>query len=336
MQISKDKIVFSGLAGSRLYGVANEDSDFDFKTVYAHNLDGLILNEKDTDRTKDKSVNSETEWFSLRKLAALLSQNQTVAIELLFMPQSHIITTSAAWEELIENRDKIISKNIMPFVGYARNQARLYSVKGDRLEFLHRIKEVVEKFKAEEVIDPQKPTCEGITDYLHGFTNCDIWEDKDFISFETRKTPNGKDNHMVIILGKCFEEFCTPDLWLERIETQINKYGERAEMAEDNDGHDLKATYHAVRIIQEAMDLLDTGKLIFPRPEVKLLREIRSGKYDYRYTCDLIQAMTVELESKMLISKLQKYPDKQWINSWALRYQRAYVVDDFEIIAKIN
>jgi predicted nucleotidyltransferase len=334
MKIAADKIVFSGLAGSRLYGVANANSDTDIKCVFAHSLDGLILNEKDTDRIKDPSVNSETEWFSIRKFSSLLAQNQTVAIELLFIPQSHIITTSAAWEELLENRDKIISKNIMPFVGYARNQARLYSVKGDRLEFLHEIKKLVEQFKKTCVA--LEPTCIGITEYLNTFDILDTWIDKDFISFETRKTPNGKDNKMVMILGRGFEEFCTPDLWLERIETQINKYGERAEMAEENKGHDLKATYHAVRIIQEAMDLLDTGILEFPRPEAQLLREIRNGKYDYRYTCDLIQAMTKELEIKMTASTLRETPDKNWLTSWALRYQRAYVVDDFEVIAKIN
>ena len=158
MKLKDEQVIFKALAGSRLYGTDHPGSDHDLKMVFAHDLDGLILGSSDTDRTKDEVANSEAEYFSLKKFATLLNQNQTVAIELLFIPDDKVIKTSPAWDSLLELKDKIVSKNIMPFIGYARNQARIYSNKGDRLGFLRKMKKSLHKVLINQLpISPDYP-----------------------------------------------------------------------------------------------------------------------------------------------------------------------------------
>jgi len=57
----------------------------------------------------------------------------------------------------------------------------------------------------------------------------------------------------------------------------IDTFGDRAKAAAKDGAFDRKAMYHAVRIIDEAVELLETGNLVFPRPMtiLPLLRGIR-------------------------------------------------------------
>ena len=47
----------------------------------------------------------------------------------------------------------------------------------------------------------------------------------------------------------------------------IDSYGKRAQAAADNDGSDLKAISHCVRILFQVEELLETGKITFPLTE---------------------------------------------------------------------
>ena len=324
MNISQEQIIFKGLAGSRLYGTHHDGSDWDYKIVFAHTLDGLIRGDSDTDRTKDDEDNTESEFFSLKKFSQLLGQNQTVAIELLFMPTANVIYTTPAWDEVVAMRHLIVSKNLMPFIGYARNQARIYSTKGDRLGFLRKMKGFVEAYFVD------KETCENATVQLqmHAMSPQSFVAEglkENFLGFEMKKTPNGRDVKQVNILGKGFEEFASPKTWIDRIQIQIEKYGERAQLAEVNTGHDVKATYHAVRVVEEAIELLITGKLAFPRKEVKTLLEIRAGQYDYNTTCQMIQERVELLERLIPRSLLRDSADRDALNKWYQTWQRVAV-----------
>jgi predicted nucleotidyltransferase len=56
------------------------------------------------------------------------------------------------------------------------------------------------------------------------------------------------------------------------------KHGQRPEL-EEKFGYDVKAAMHVIRLLGEGIELVQDGKLTYPRPEKKLLIDIRSGKY---------------------------------------------------------
>ena len=51
---------------------------------------------------------------------------------------------TAEWDFIVENRSKLLSKNIKPMVGYAKAQAMKYSMKGNRLQA---VKDIIAFYK---------------------------------------------------------------------------------------------------------------------------------------------------------------------------------------------
>jgi predicted nucleotidyltransferase len=60
----------------------------------------------------------------------------------------------------------------------------------------------------------------------------------------------------------------------------------------DKYGYDTKYAMHLIRLLGEGKELLEDGKITFPRPNKDLLIDIRNGKY----TVEQIEGMAMELE----------------------------------------
>jgi len=56
------------------------------------------------------------------------------------------------------------------------------------------------------------------------------------------------------------------------------KKGQRPEL-EQKYGYDVKAAMHAIRLLNECIEVLNSGKITLPRPERDLLIRVRTGKY---------------------------------------------------------
>lgn len=313
------------LAGSRLYGTSVATSDFDFKVVFAHTLEGLIFRHKDTFRTKEPEKNEESEFFSAHAFIDRLASSQTIPIELLFAPTKFYHETSKEWEELVAHRDLVVSKHVIPFVKYARDQAQIYSIKGNKLEYLrHLINTVLPEWSS----DP-KETCHGISGYLQsridaGDTILIQAANLDNLSWGDKPTPHGAVIRQVNICGKGFEEPTTIETWVKRLQIQEKKFGERADLAAANGGHDTKATYHAVRIGSEAIELLETGKLEFPARNADLLLKIRNGEVSYQRVCELVEENDITIDNIRGLSDLREAPDTEFLNNWLMRTQTHY------------
>lgn len=82
----------------------------------------------------------------------------------------------------------------------------------------------------------------------------------------------------------------------------------------DEFGYDTKFAMHIIRLLKEGEELLTTGYLTFPRPEVNLLRDVREGKY----TLDEVKEMVRDMESKFddfeKMSLLPHSPDKVFVD----------------------
>ena len=47
----------------------------------------------------------------------------------------------------------------------------------------------------------------------------------------------------------------------------------------DVPGYDIKAALHAIRLLNEGIELMRSGSITLPRPEKELLITIRTGNY---------------------------------------------------------
>ena len=96
----------------------------------------------------------------------------------------------------------------------------------------------------------------------------------------------------------------------------LEGYGQRAVKAHLAGGIDWKALSHAVRVNEEALELLNTGYITFPRPEAALLKNIKMGSVPYEQVAEKIEQGLAELTEAHTTSNLRDVPDREWADEF--------------------
>lgn len=303
--------------GSHLYGTDTPTSDLDFKGIYLPTAREIVLDrakenistsrsKREFEKNTKDDIDSET--FSLKEYVRLLCEGQTVALDMLFAPDSFQVFKGENYnlfQYILSNRDRLLSKGILSFIGYARKQASKYGIKGSRVRA---VREVV------EFLTPLDGTL-LIKDILTQIDMASLL-DNEFIQYSTGIDPNGAKIVYFEVCGRKFQLTNSVKYTLAILTKIFNEYGHRAKLAEANDGIDWKALSHAVRVNFEGKELLQTGFITFPCPECQLLLDIKNGKLPYKEVELVIESGLQELEAAQVNSKLQDKPDYQWADDF--------------------
>ena len=291
--------LFKCVFGSHLYGTANEKSDHDFKAIHKADLRSILLGkDKDniTQATNKKTRNSSEDVdFESKELRTFINDcltGQTYALDLLFVPDSLVMNTSNTWKDILSKKDKLITNNVTPFVGYCKGQAIKYSKKGATVKELDNLLRLIKgnNFK-----------------FVKDLTGHFQFEQGDTVKV---KPSNGE---MYLEVGNSSYPFNrTMDLVTKSIQAKFDEYGERA-LSAVVDGADLKAFYHAYRICWELEELLTNGFLKFPSEKVQTLRDIRAGKFTRD---NLEKKLTDEIERVLEIPNTLPEPDRAYWDDW--------------------
>lgn len=313
--------------GSYLYGTSTEKSDMDFKGIYLPTAKEIILNSyKKTIATSRPKKNMERntkddvdiDIYSLDRFLELLTEGQTVALDMLFCNPSNITHITDQGSEIMYqidiNRDKLLTRNVNSFVGYAKQQAAKYGIKGSRLDALKRIVALLNTLPLHDKLGKHADKLEALV------TEC-----KEVVSLE--KTPlveivqvavsNGTVliPHIHVNGRKC--SYTATVKYSKDIYSRIlDEYGHRAHKAHLSGGKDWKALSHAVRVNSEAMELLLTGKITFPRPEKELLLKIKKETMPYDEVAEIIEKGLVDLHEAYEKSTLRDKPDQEWVDNF--------------------
>lgn len=129
--------------GSHLYGTATPQSDVDLKSVYVPSADAILLQKVKGSLSNQRPKNAgeknyageiDEESYSLQRFLGLAAEGQTVALDILFAPEwSMTAPPPLEWREVVANRHRLITKKSAAFVGYCRQQANKYGIKGSRM-----------------------------------------------------------------------------------------------------------------------------------------------------------------------------------------------------------
>lgn len=307
--------------GSQVYGTSTPESDTDYKAIYLPSANDILLQKvkgsinqsTGNDKTKNTKDDVDMEILSLQKYLQLLSEGQTVALDMLFVPDEHIIETSPTWEYIRANKDQFLSSQYNSFVGYCMTQASKYGIKGSRMAA---VKKAIEFFKDYKIDSFELRLSNRINGAGKDRTILEIAKEylanEEFISFIDSEIP------MIEINNRKFQETMKVSQVIETLETIYNKYGERAKMAESNEGIDWKALNHALRICNQAQELLSTHKITFPRPEAQDLLKIRKGLLPYIEVQTMIENGVKRLEDAQKVSTLPKSPNHEFIENLVL------------------
>ncbi len=295
--------------GSHLYGTSTPASDLDIKGVYLPSSRDILLQtikevvsfKRDKmEGEKNTSQDVDFELYSVKKFLDLLAQGQTVALDMLFAPESAMmIEPSPEWDQIKKFAPKLFTKQASSFLGYCRHQANKYGIKGSRIASAKRALDYI---------------ADGQRRYGHT-ARLGIIEDRLELIV----------NEFLILKDDVFEICGKKALLSAPIKSAcaiaqklVDDYGERALSAQKNENIDWKALSHAVRVGYEAIEFLKTGHITFPRPEASHLLDIKLGKFTFYQVGDEIEQLLVDVEDATKASNLQDNFDQNLIDDFIL------------------
>jgi uncharacterized protein len=94
----------------------------------------------------------------------------------------------------------------------------------------------------------------------------------------------------------------------------LGKHGQRPEL-EIAHGYDTKAAMHAVRLMGEGIELMQTGSITYPRHDKETLIKIRQGEFSLDRICSTVSEMITLLDEAVEKSPLPESPDRARVNA---------------------
>lgn len=296
--------------GSHVFGTNVPDSDLDYKSVFIPDKRDILLQRApktiQTSTKADKTAKNgagdiDHEAFALHQYMKLLLEGQTVSLDMLFTPKQFWEDYSFIWELIQDKRQEFLHRNILSFVGYCRTQANKYGIKGSRMRAVKDVLTHMQGFVSG--IDIESCSLDLLIKdcaHLQGI-------DGDLVKY-AQVEHRGKTYDYFEVCGRKFELTAQVGYVVGCLQKIYDNYGKRARMAETNEGVDWKALMHAVRISDQAIELLETKNIEFPRPNADFLLKVRCGEVPYKEVAARIESNLEVLNG--LESVLPKKPNR--------------------------
>lgn len=291
------------LCGSHLYGTNVPDSDQDVKYVFIPNASDILLQRVQDGLCEKSPEGNDFEGMSLQQFLRLACEGQINAMDMLFAPASaHLISPTVEWLAIRENRGRLVSKNCEAFVGYCRQQVKKYVVKAERAQAVDNAVNFLAS-AAKKVPNPAVSKLFEVP-YLEAFA-----DNNSFTELIVLETAHGRELHHLSVCETMVPVTASIKTALSTFERKAADYGQRVRSAQALCTEDWKSMYHAVRVAYEAIELMETGMLVFPRPERELLLRIRTGQLSYEAASEMIEENLVKVDAAVKTSKLPEKPD---------------------------
>lgn len=313
-------IILQTVFGSHLYGTDTPTSDRDYKSIYIPSAEDILLGKvkpsisqkrEKGEHEKNTADDIDEEIYSLDKYLKLVSEGQTVSLDMLFSPREYHLTNKYLWDILVANHEKLLTKNSKAFIGYCRQQANKYGIKGSRvaaardtLAFLRVLDSTTMGAKAK---------LGEYSDKIESFA-----KNKEFIEIIDIPLVNGQEIRHLSVCDRKLPYTSSVGSAYHIIENIVNEYGTRALQAEKNEGIDWKALSHAVRIGEQAIELFQTHFVEFPRKNAADLLKIKKGELPYKQVSEYIEELFVKVEDAAEKSTLPPSVDKIWIDEFII------------------
>lgn len=320
--------------GSTLYGTRNANSDTDFKSIYLPTKNEILLsrypktiqkkrNKEHGERNTTEDI--DIEIFSLDRFLYLLAEGQTVSLDILFSNLINIENEKYkwVWEEIINNKDKFLTKNLTAFIGYAKNQAAKYGVKGSRMDAVKQVVDLLKTLPLHSKLNEHKPILDDLIKKSQSLISL---EKEPLIQIVMLPGPDKVvDEPHLMVCGRKTPLFSKVKLALEIYERIYQEYGERSRKASVAGGVDLKAIHHCIRVCSQGIELLETGKITFPRTDRQHLLDIKNGKYSLQELEPMIEQSLLSLTKASECSNIRTVADYDWIDNFICKVYETVV-----------
>ena len=314
-------ILYSTIFGSHLYGTNLATSDYDYKHIVLPDLNDMLIGKPLKNVVKQTNTNGknsnqdiDNEYISIQIYARHFLEGQIYALEIAFSVNRQTELTKHCMFEQFNNEliEMFLTNNAKSIIGYSIAQSHLYSNKSERYNELMLLKPILDSNQFRIVAD-----LANNNDFL------ELIKHTNYIKLSTYDVGRGVQEPCIIVIDKVLPMTMafTNEHALGTFKRLFNRYGERTKSSV-SDNVDWKATSHAIRILNEGIELFETGKITLPILNSAHLIEIRKGNIDVESVkcefseklehlkslsqCNELKTFTPELKSKF---------DK-WLGNW--------------------
>lgn len=336
-------IVYVTQYGSKLYGTNNPKSDTDYKGIYIPDKRDVLLKRdlehwtSNTNNTKEKNGAEDTDLqlFSIYKFFDLLMKGETGALDILFsMWATDTVEFEETWftDYIKDNYAELLNKNMKAFIGYCVGQSKKYGVKGARYNELDYFVKFLKGIRLQSGFPAELGETYSENKLSTIFPFFEQYLDKEnpkYIRFIMAKGPRGDKGKQdeipyIEVLGKKFCGDVTCGYFEEKIIEQYDQFGNRTKASAE--GVDWKAMSHAVRVIIECEELLDTNFIKFPLQEFEYIKRIKEGKEDVEDVLDFIDRKLDIVNEKLAESELPERSNRDFMDETVLEFlERLYL-----------
>lgn len=289
-RIGTNKLIYLTQTGSKLFGTDSEKSDTDYQGIYLPSIEDILIRNVSktidlstgTKKTRNTSNDTDIMLMSIFQFVDLLKKGDTNAIDIGFsvFRSETIVESNANFVNAIKVWfPKMLSKKSKSFIGYCLNQAAKYGVKGDKLKDVLALKNAILKFE-ERLMKLDNGGMLIMSVRFSEFTNSEEFLNivKDHPQFEIIKI---EDSEYLTVLGKNLQLTAPFKKYSDLIKKIVDSYGERTIIAMEAGGVDWKSLSHAVRVVDELNELLETGFIKFPLRNSNYIKKVKYGEIDY-------------------------------------------------------
>ena len=286
--------LYETLHGSRAYGLAREDSDWDYKGVLVGPASWYFGFKAAPEQLE---LGPDHVLYELRKFVRLAATSNPSIIEVLFAHEDDHTRLSAVGRRLLDARRAFLSRRVeKAFAGYAESQLGRIRT--------HRAWLLSPPDKPPERADfglPQKPAVSrdqlGAYEVLAGLD----------------ETPRGDLNFIRLLdREKAFQ--AAKRTWAQYRHWVEHRNPKRAAL-EAQSGYDTKHALHLIRLLRMSCEILETGEVLVRRPDREELLAIRDGIWSYDELMVQAEALSARSKAAAQGSSLPEAPDEETLEA---------------------
>ena len=287
-----------------------------------------------------KQIKVDIKIFSLQKFIRLCSKADTNALDLLFslnnnnIPQyTYSVTTRQKKEESknLWDNSVYIAKSYIPFwyilqhkdnlintdrlespITYAFKQATKYGLKGKRRQVMMNLLKDVNTYLFLDTTPADVPLSRFMTDFIYedGTPVINQYIDGKHVKIDELDN-KGKKEKYLYVCGVQHQFNLELKRFAQRLEEKINKEYTSQRTIDAADGNDWKALSHAIRILFEIKQLLETGDIQFPVDPI--VKQIKLGQISREDIDNLFDTTFQDIMEQIKQNTLNwKYDEEFW------------------------
>lgn len=315
------KVLMFTKVGSHLYGTNGEGSDVDYKGIFLPSKESLLTDsalnfidlstnksgEKNTAEDIDLTLSSVQSW------AKQLASGETGALDLLFSLWKEVEFVDRAFLRFVmSNYKSFLSNKPKAFIGYANQQAKKYSLKKDRYQELQKVIALIKHVAGASDGRKMQEDWQTLKDLLT--------KEKDEMGLKYTEFVMAPGPRKAVqceyleVLGRKFHPSVTFGHILGKLSKVEKDYGNRAKGCETPT--EWKSLSHAVRIMDEIEELLDTQFITFPLPNADFIKEVKAGNVPQEEVTAYMEAKLTRIDDLVVNTKLPAEPNLQPFTDW--------------------